>query len=177
MFGKTIPLNNKNFIPTSQWQFTNNALQYALSEWPNVPQTVLKHTCSGDGMSVVNESETCGKNKLFLFIAQTIIFWDKIQNFLRITRKMGRKYGKFDNAHHRKRTYHFNQYDLFQFFTKISIKTQEILNYFDVNIWNRVNSSKLPRQNAVYISLKEDEIGISEYTTTSKGFKGIIKQR
>lgn len=36
---------------------------------------------------------------------------------------------------------------------------------------------KPPRQNIVHSSLKENEIGITEYTTKSKGFTGIIKQR
>lgn len=41
----------------------------------------------------------------------------------------------------------------------------------------RNNTPRAPRQNVVYTSLKEDEIGITEYTTTTKGFTGIIKQR
>lgn len=39
------------------------------------------------------------------------------------------------------------------------------------------HSSKPPRQNTNYTSLKENEIGITEYTNKSKGFTGIIKQR
>lgn len=42
----------------------------------------------------------------------------------------------------------------------------------------RNNGPNQPRQqNTNYSSLKEDEIGITEYTSKSKGFTGIIKQR
>lgn len=38
-------------------------------------------------------------------------------------------------------------------------------------------SFKPPRHNIVHCSLKEDEIGITEYVTPTEGFTGIIKQR
>ncbi|XP_031640468.1 pseudouridylate synthase 7 homolog [Contarinia nasturtii] len=63
---------------------------------------------------------------------------------------MGRNHGKhFGNNHHRKRPYQSTQN----------------------------NTTRPARQNVIYSSLKENEIGITEYTTTTNGFTGIIKQR